>query len=308
MQIKKEIRKKLDAVERVWRVKGEYFFEDRRKQSNVLFYILAGYKEFLWNNIFKRVHKYIPTDADICILSSGIYSEKLSAIAANYGWSYLGTKKNNIPLAQNILITKYDKAKWVFKMDEDIFITPNYYETMLKTYMQIENYDDYKIGFLAPLIPLNSFGHIELLKELNLKQKFTDKFGQVKYGWNIKYSYYSNPEVAKFWWGGDGKIPKLERVNEMMQNKKIQYAICPIMFNIGAILFKREFWLEMDMFKVPLGNGLGIDEDCINIMTTRLSKPAFVAKNVVVGHLAFTPQFKVMKDFYLENPELFAIE
>ena len=84
------------------RVKSKYKFINRKKDYDKLCIILAGYKEFLYDDIFNRIKKYIPKDIDVCITSSGLYSKKLDTIAKKNNWSYLSTKKNKVTLAQNI--------------------------------------------------------------------------------------------------------------------------------------------------------------------------------------------------------------
>ena len=53
--------------------------------------ILAGYKEFTWDIVFKRIKEFSDENMDICIVSSGLYSERLSKIAQENDWSYIWT-------------------------------------------------------------------------------------------------------------------------------------------------------------------------------------------------------------------------
>ena len=48
--------------------------------------------------------EYLNDEMDICIVSSGLYSDRLSEIAKKYGWSYLSTKRNSVTLTQNTAI------------------------------------------------------------------------------------------------------------------------------------------------------------------------------------------------------------
>ena len=79
-----------------------YKFEDRSKNSDILCIILAGYKENLWDIVFDRIDKFSDEKMDICIVSSGLYSEKLSQIAKEKNWSYVSTKQNSVGLIQNM--------------------------------------------------------------------------------------------------------------------------------------------------------------------------------------------------------------
>ena len=82
------------------RLTKKYVFEDRRKKSRYACLILAGYKEELWDNVFARITAYVPEDVDVCIVSSGVYSKRLSEIAQKNCWSYVSTKANKITLAK----------------------------------------------------------------------------------------------------------------------------------------------------------------------------------------------------------------
>ena len=101
----------------------KYIFENRMKSKEKICFILAGYKEFSYDIVFSRIKKFVPKDVEVCILSSGKYSEKLSKIASDNDWSYLSTEINNVSLVTNLAISLHPEADYIFKMDEDIFIT-----------------------------------------------------------------------------------------------------------------------------------------------------------------------------------------
>ena len=81
-----------------------HVFVDRRKRENKLCIILAGYKSYLYEDVFGRLVRYMPEDMDVCIVSSGLYAKELEEIAEAQGWSYLSTERNCITLAQNVAI------------------------------------------------------------------------------------------------------------------------------------------------------------------------------------------------------------
>ena len=95
---------------------NENIFIDRRKNSEALLMILAGYKPYLFEDVFARVKAFAPKDFDICITSSGLFDETLNKIAAENNWSYLSTAENIIPLAQNLTIMVHEKATIIFKI------------------------------------------------------------------------------------------------------------------------------------------------------------------------------------------------
>ena len=100
---------------------SNYKFENRKKDKETLCYILAGYKEFTWDIIFERIKKFAPKDIDICILSSGVYSDKFSKIAKDNNWSYLSVDRNCVTLVQNILLKEFNKAEnfWTVTLNFD---------------------------------------------------------------------------------------------------------------------------------------------------------------------------------------------
>ncbi len=289
---------------------NNYVFENRSNNKDSLCIILAGYKEFLWDNIFDRIYRFSEDTIDICIVSSGLYSEKLSKIAEEYGWSYISTKRNSITQAQNTAIKLFPKANYIYKLDEDIFITKNFFKTLKNTYEYVQNEGEYDVGFVAPILPINGYSHVVLLKRLNLINYYDKHFEKVKYATGDHRMIENNPDVAKFMWG-DGKnamIPHIDDINEMLQNSPLSYSAVPIRFSIGAILFHRNLWENMKYFKVRLGIGLGLDERQICTYCMINSKAMIVSENSCVGHLGFQKQNEDMKNYYLNNPQRFEIK
>jgi len=181
---------------------SSYKFEDRSNKSDTLCIILAGYKEFTWDIVFDRIKTFADKDMDICILSSGIYSEKLSKIAEYNNWSYLSIKKNCVTQAQNIALKLFDKAKYIYKLDEDIFVTKNFFKELKRTYNKVNESGRYNVGFVAPIIPINGYSHVRLLEKLDLVDYYVKNFESVKYVAGRERLIESDPKVAKFMWGG----------------------------------------------------------------------------------------------------------
>ena len=184
------------------RLTNNYKFENRMKNKDKVCIILAGYKEFLYETIFTRIKKFVPDDVEVCILSSGKYSEKLSIIAKENDWSYLSTKRNNVALIQNVAIHLFKNAEYIYKLDEDMFITKGFFETLMKTLKHCEEYGEYKVGFVAPTIPINGFGCRNVLKRFNLLKVYEEKFERPYYALEDTGMLRNSPEVAKFLWGG----------------------------------------------------------------------------------------------------------
>ena len=285
----------------------KYKFEDRKKDFKKVCFILAGYKEFTYDILFKRIKKFIPDDIEVCILSSGIYSQKLSNIAEENGWSYLSTKINNVSLIQNVANNIYIKADYIYKLDEDIFVTKNFFDTLYKTYLNCEKNGIYKVGFVAPIIPINGFGHMLVLEKYNLIKKYEKMFEKPIFAGGSDRMIENNPDVAKFMWGKDKYLPNIDEMSQSFAKDKFEYCACPIRFSIGAILYKRSLWEKMDMFEVHKGAGMGQDEIDICSIAMKSSDAIIISKNTLVGHLSFGTQNAPMKEYFEKNKDLFDI-
>ena len=180
-------------------------------------------------------------------------------------------------------------------------------ETLMKTYEDCEKKGDYKVGFVAPTIPINGFGHMLVLERFNLIDKYTKKFERPIYAAGPDRMIESNPEVAKFMWGEGGYLPNIDKISETLSKDKFAYVACPIKFSIGAILYKRSLWVEHNMFTVSKDSGLGNDELELCGYLTYDSKAIIVSKNVAVGHLSFGKQNGPMKEYFMEHKQLFEV-
>ena len=287
---------------------NKYKFEDRSNNRDTLCIILAGYKEFTWDIVFNRINEFSEKNMDICIVSSGLYNDKLSKIAKKNGWSYLSTKRNSVAIAQNTVIKLFPNANYIYKLDEDIFITKNFFKTLKETFIKVQKEGEYDVGFVAPILPINGFAHVFLLKKLNLINYYNKTFEQVKFGAGNERMIVHDPQVAKFMWGENGKVPHIDEINNMLYNSPFSYSAVTIRFSIGAILFHRELWENMGYYDVIRGTGLGLDEKqlCAHCMIN--SKGMIVSENSCVGHLSFQLQNKEMKEYFMNHQEKFKIK
>jgi hypothetical protein len=111
--------------------------------------------------------------------------------------------------------------------------------------------------------------------------------------------------------GGGVGIPHLDNMNDIFSKNDFCFSVSPIRFSIGAILFKRKTWEDMGKFVVKLyknWNGMGADEEQICSLAMKKSLAIIVSENIVVGHLSFSKQNEVMKEFFLAHPEQFKIK
>lgn len=287
---------------------SEYKFVNRGHGEKNVCIILAGYKSFVWDTVFSRIKQFAPVNLDICVVSSGLYSDVLAELCEKNGWSYLSTTRNNVSIAQNIAIDLFQDAEYIYKLDEDIFVTKGYFETLLHTYETVAREGEYDVGFVAPLIPINGYGHLRLLKRLDLTQEYTQRFERPIYASYATRQIEGNPETAKFFWGEGDVFPHIDALAAMLQKDPFAYTACPVRFSIGAILFSRATWEKFGMFPVVKGPGMGIDESEFCAYCIKESQAIIVSENTVVGHLSFGKQNAAMQAFYAEHKERFEVK
>ena len=312
-KLTKELYKKIKkSYYRGKNLTNKYKFIDRSKGSDKLCIVLAGYKNFLIPAVMGRLKKYVPEDIDVCIITSGKWSEEIRELCDKNKWSYLSTKRNNVALAQNVAIELHESAKYIFKLDEDIFITEDYFERMLKAYKKCDEITEYKVGVLAPLLPINGYGHVKLIQKYGLEEIYRSKFGDLKIAAGPDRKIETSQELARFMWGEaitlDGKeykLPGIDEINKYLMQKEPEIEACPIRFSIGAILFERKLWEKMNFFNVGKGISMGGDEVQLCEYCLRESRPLMVCHNIAVGHLAFGGQNQAMRKYYEDNKELF---
>lgn len=285
---------------------SEYVFENRKEDKAKLLYILAGYKLELWQDVSNRLKKYLPNDIDVCILSSGKYVEQLSKCAEENGWSYLSTSVNDVAIIQNIVIKLFEKATYIYKMDEDIFITRDCFVKMYGALLKAQN-DGVEVGFVGPIIPLHTNGHL-FLKQFSLEEEYKKRIGVrcVPGGRWTNRGYATNPRIPEFLWSA-GNIDELNKLIEKNGNK---YIITPIKYAICFILFERKLYEDMGGFNVvPETRSAGVNGDEGQIMEYCMHhcKCTIVAGNTLCGHFSYPDQEREMMRFKKENASLFEL-
>lgn len=287
---------------RLWKL-AEYDFTDRRTHTDKCCFILAGYKEFLWENVFGRFARFMPDGIDVCIISSGLHSEKLEKLAAKNRWSYLATRINSVTLAQNIAFSIFNNYEWVYKADEDIFVTKGVFEALHEAYQKGEKELPFLPGITAPLIPVNGYGYGRILDRLGMQPDYESRFGKITIGGNPDSEIEKNPEAAVFMWT---KCPQIDELNSMAAGYE-GIDLCGVRFSIGFILLKHSLWEDMQGFHVSGNADMGTDEEDLCSYCINKSRVIMVSTNKVVGHFAFGRQTGRMKEVYAENPGLFKI-
>lgn len=292
----------------------EHEFIDRSSGSENLCIILAGYKEDLWDDVFGRIAAYAPADLDICIMTSGLKNRKLQNLAEKYGWSYLSTTVNHLSLIQNITIEEHPHAKWIYKLDEDMFISKNFFTALKDTYRLVVDDSFYLPAFVSPLINVSCYGHLRLLEKCGLIEDFratglTDM--KITDGLHHNKAIIEDARVARYMWGDTQPMLRdVDALTERFSRDKLSFTVCPTRYSIGAILFTREAWEDFGRFPLTfVGSeyGLGDDEEHICHYACFTGRAMIVSENSVAGHLGYGPQTKEMVKYYLDHKDRFAM-
>lgn len=322
----------------LWKL-ADYDFTDRRRYGGKCCFILAGYKEFLWEEVFGRFVRFMPDDVEVCILSSGIRSSRLEETAEKNGWSYLSTKINSVTLVQNVAFAVFEGYEWVYKADEDMFVTEGAFEKLYSCYRKAQNASRYAPGIVAPLIPVNGCGYGRILNRVGKAADYERRFGKINIGGNPDSSIEKNPEAAVFMWMECPQIDELNRMfageeesadrkgvaggEEFADRKGIageekisdkqesvdigKVELCSVRLSIGFILLKRSLWEDMQGFSVSGNADMGTDEEELCSQCMNKSKAVMISADTVAGHFAFGRQTERMKEIYAGNPGWFKI-
>lgn len=279
-----------------------WHFKDRSKGKETLCYVLAGYEPLLWDNTLKRMELFQSADIDYCIISSGKYVEEMDRLAERNNWSYLYTEQNQVCLIQNLVVELHPNAQYIIKMDEDIFIGRHFFEDMLYGFKHIEKDGEYRIGFAVPVIPLNCCSYVSYLKLTGRKKEYEEQFGRA---YKSRFSAVFNVEdTATYLWSTMDSFDQMAEYFRL--NKNVDILNC--YYNIGCIMFTRERWIMMGKWPEVAGeSGMGRDERYICNDNNEKDMPIYEIQSVLAGHLAFGHQKDVMRKFYNEHQEIFAI-
>jgi len=155
-----------------------------------------------------------------------------------------------------------------------------------------------EVGYVSPVLNINDYGSRIFIETMGLMPEYESRFGIYMIG-NKENKIFYNSDVAKWLWSKSIPFDKVAAIVESLNKREI--AISNIRVRIGAILFTREFVERMGMFAVH-GNGVLGEEEldlcayCMNYMYKIV-----VAKDVFCGHLGFSHQKNVCKQFFEEH-------
>lgn len=284
--------------------RDSYYFIDRANNHQNLLIILAGKKVFLWDSIFPRIYSSLDDKIDVIIVNPGdINSIRLKSIANDYGFSYLATKSRKLSTALNFGIKEHQNANWIYKIDDDTFISKYFFKNLRETYKRSENSANRNPGMIVPVLNINTYTFYPFLRTLDLIEDYTKLFGNIKVGTHSTL-IRSSGEVAIWIWKRSLPIEDISKI--FIEKNHNLTELCPFRFSISAILFKRDLWERMIGFQNGLPGSLGIDELSINrqILIHDL-KEIIVSLDTFVGHFSYVTQEDLVKKFFLKHKELF---
>lgn len=279
---------------------SKFKFIDNMKDSEYLLIIVAGYQDYLWEDVFGRIARYAPANYDICIVSPGVYRCGLEHIAKLNEWSYLSCGGNRLAQAQNTAIKLHKNAKYIFKLDEDIYVGNNYFDGIMRTYYKAVTDNIYKVGVICPTLNVNGATYRFFLDSVGALQEYEREFGIARITCDDDM-VYCNGDAAVFLWK---KTLPIDKTVSLFSNKKCDYFPAAVRFSIGAFMITREVWEKAGYFKVAASGQLAWEElELCNFCYNR-SYTILIAKNVFAGHFGFGPQKKIVKNFYEEYKKI----
>lgn len=283
---------------------GRYEFSDRSKGSDKVVIVVAGYKEYLWDVTLARIAKFGPKDIDVCIVCPAARPSRLMDVAAANGWSLLRTRANKLALAQNLAVQAHPRAQWIYKLDEDIFISEGYFQNLHEGYLRIRSQGVHDPGFCAPLLNVNGYSYAVFVRTLGIKEEYRAKFGELKSACMGVRAHW-DPEAARWLW--EKSLP-FDEVAQFLRSQAFEYSVVPHRFSIGAIFFERAFWQEIGGFRTSMVDGeLGVEEEDLCCKCVALSRPMCVVHTTFAGHFAFGPQESGMRAFLDEARQDFEV-
>lgn len=282
-------------------------FDDRSKGHDTLLIILSGHKRELWDKVFPRIAAHTDAGAvDICVVCSGNApaGADARALAEARGWSFLQAEEDLLAHAQNLAVAAFPQAAWIAKLDEDMFPTAEWLPTLKAAHMATEAEGRYRVGFTAPVIPVNGFGYRLWLELTGTLDAYTAAFGDhppVSAG--LGTGAATDPAVAEWLWR---QSAPLDHSAATLATFRGAASICPHRFSIGAFVMRRTTFDEMGGFAVARWPGtLGHEERELCLWCADQSRVILVAHGALVGHFAFGPQWQRMQDLFRSDPSLF---
>jgi len=223
-------------------------------KSKIPILLITHDRPYLLPKVLNRLIKFTDLDEfEIWILDNASKPSTkriISAYSEKYTFlNVFSQEVNQVSVIQNSIISKLKRDLYI-KLDDDIFVTENWYSSFINVYER--NKEDISIG--SVIIPINGFGWKSFLEIMNYKEEFNSKFKGIKLVQGCtEPAVWNNDKVCEFIWN---KCIPLEHTTEKflkMQNNNFIDFIVPHRYSIGAIVFSHEFWEKMGGWKVDEG-------------------------------------------------------
>jgi hypothetical protein len=249
--------------------------------------VSTGFKEYLWDLTLPRLERFAPPGWDVCLCSAGVESARLARAAERNGWSYLASENARVAAPLNLAIERHPAARWVTKLDEDVFVPAGAFETLLAGYRAFEAEGRYLPGFVAPVINVNGFSYTNFLDVLGLAAEYAERFGELRRA-ITGVRIHHDPAAARWVW--ERSLP-FDAVARRFAELPFSYEPIPHQFSIGMILFERSLWESMHGLKTGRRPpGMGVEEIGLARFCVERSRVMALVQNAFAGHFAFGPQ------------------
>jgi hypothetical protein len=278
-----------------WRFAERHRFVDRSRGADQALLILAGHRPLLWPLTLARIARAVPAEIDVCLMTPGVRDSPLEHYAQERGWSYLATSGGHVGVAQNLAIRALPNARWIYKLDEDIFIAPGFFERLRRGYHRAAGEAEFALGFASPVLNVNGFSYVEFLDTLGLRAEYEERFGPARRASDGVPAQRDGEAAVWLWRHG---IP-VDAVAQRFSERPFAFSVVPHRFSIGAILYERSLWEHMRGFKrLERAPGLGEDEQHLCVECLSRSRVGVVLHDLYAGHFAFGAQMPVMLGAY----------
>ncbi|MBR9859760.1 hypothetical protein GYB22_03245 [bacterium] len=293
-----------ERIQRVLRTRSTFRFSDRQAGKSKLLILVCGYKRPLWPYFFNRIEQFLPKDWDVCMVCPGFTKHpELEKKCEENGWSIILCYQNKISKAKNIAILNHPKAELIMKLDEDIMITEDFFGRMIALHEHAEASPEMDVAYVAPLLHINGYSYHRVLDQLNAEAEYKSKFGPLKSAC-VDIPAWSDPEAAVFLWD---QIAPIDETAERLYRNQNEFTVCPHRFSIGAFLFKRSLWEDLNYFKHGPDGYLGIEEIQLAEHCAAESLHVVVSDEILVGHFSFGPQYNGMLEKLNEDDSFLRI-
>jgi len=287
---------------------SSYIFDNRQIGCENLLLVILGFQPEYWEVVLNRVKHNVTLFSekiDVCLcVPSGMSEDvlgKVRQLAEYYNFSSLYIYDDLLAQVQNTAIQLHPHAQWIYKIDEDIIISDNYFQKLKQAYCRVQEESYYPIGFISPLLNVNAGGFRIFLQTIGKWDEFKSQYPHQHY-WSVlgeEDIIHRNTSAALYIWQQSVPFDKIAAIIE--EKNKGRYSICPIRMSIGAILFTRKRWEEWGFFDVKGIGAMGAEEAQICAYTINIMQTIVIAEDTFAGHLGFYHQKDVCKNFFKKH-------